>query len=53
MHNQWKQDPQSVDSTWNDFFESVESGKNPGEAFKLPTRTSKVCTCLSVLFVLW
>ena len=43
MHNAYKQDPDSVDSSWREFFSNVDEGKAPGEAIKLPPRTSKVC----------
>lgn len=42
MYAQWKSDPENVDATWREFFNQVENGKDPGSAFKLPTRTSKV-----------
>lgn len=46
MYAQYKSNPENVDATWREFFKQVDKGSNPGSAFKLPTRTSKVCEYL-------
>ena len=42
MHRSWKNDPESVESDWAEFFSSVENGTAPNEAVRMPKRTSKV-----------
>jgi len=42
MHRSWKNDPESVESDWAEFFSSVEKGTTPNEAVRMPKRTSKV-----------
>ncbi|KAL0589809.1 hypothetical protein ABG067_002034 [Albugo candida] len=36
MYTSWKEDPKSVHTSWNVYFEQVESGAVPGEAFIPP-----------------
>jgi hypothetical protein len=37
MYYAWKKDPSSVHASWRSYFENVDVGLPPGQAFQLPT----------------
>ena len=46
MYEQWKENPEEVDRSWDSFFRAVDSGVEPGEAITAPPkRFSKVRAC--------
>ncbi|CAD5218540.1 unnamed protein product [Bursaphelenchus okinawaensis] len=40
MYESWRQDPNSVHSSWASYFRNVEAGAQPGQAFQSPPATS-------------